>query len=335
MGKEKGPCSKTTFMLACVAIRIVMVAVGEYIDSVSDVKYTDTDYSVFSDAATHVYNGESPYKRHTYRYTPLAAYVCLVNNYIHPVSGKIVFCLCDIVMSMILWRIFDTINPTKKHQTAYYVGFWSFNPLTIILSTRGSNDNLISLIMFIGLYYLLKRQYVLAAFFYGLSVHFKIYPIIYSIPLYLYIDCDHKLIQAGKRWEAFKNTLISRNKLVFTFVSASTFLGFTYLFYVKYGYECLYESLLYHFERKDHRHNFSIYFYMIYELFEDKTSSILAILTFLPQWGLVIIAGLTLYFDLFLVMFVQTTVFVMFNKVITAQYFLWYVTLLPMVLVNN
>jgi hypothetical protein len=26
-----------------------------------------------------------------------------------------VFCICDIIMSMILWRIFDTINPTKKH----------------------------------------------------------------------------------------------------------------------------------------------------------------------------------------------------------------------------
>ena len=44
-------------MIACMVIRLVMVAVGEYIDSVSDVKYTDTDYSVFSDAATHVYNG--------------------------------------------------------------------------------------------------------------------------------------------------------------------------------------------------------------------------------------------------------------------------------------
>jgi phosphatidylinositol glycan class M len=189
--------------------------------------------------------------------------------------------------------------------------------------------------MFIGLYYILKRQYVLGGFFYGLSVHFKIYPIIYCIPLYLYIDCDQKRITAGKRYEAFKMALISKNKIIFTIISATTFLGFTYAFYVKYGYECLYESLLYHFERKDHRHNFSIYFYMIYELFEDKTSSVLAILTFLPQWGLVLIAGLTLYFDLFLVMFVQTTVFVMFNKVITAQYFLWYVTLLPMVLVNN
>ena len=104
-------CSKFNFILLCSLVRVAMVVIGEYIDRVSDgFKYTDTDYNVFSDAATHVYYGESPYKRHTYRYTPLAAYICLVNNYIHPVSGKIVFCICDILMALILWRIFDTIN---------------------------------------------------------------------------------------------------------------------------------------------------------------------------------------------------------------------------------
>jgi phosphatidylinositol glycan class M len=272
---------------------------------------------VFSDAATHVFNGESPYKRHTYRYTPLAAYMVLVNNYIHPVCGKLVFCLCDCFMTLILWRIFEAINP-RKESTYLYVAFCTFNPLTVNLSTRGSNDNIISLLVFISIYYLLKRQYVLSGIFYGLSVHFKIYPIIYAAALYLFIDADFKLIRAGRKWDAFKASLFSRNKLVFTVVSAGTFLGLTYYFYTVYGYEFLYETYLYHFERKDHRHNFSIYFYMIYQVFDDPSSTTLAIASFLPQWGIVIIASLFLYYDLFLCLFVQTTAFVMFNKVITA-----------------
>jgi phosphatidylinositol glycan class M len=324
-------------MIMGFALRLFMVALGEYIDSVSDgFKYTDTDYNVFSDAATYVYNGGSPYDRHTYRYTPLAAYIVLVNNMIHPVCGKLVFCLCDGLMSLILWRIFEAIMPASKRENIWlYVAFWTFNPLTVNLSTRGSNDNLISLLVFIALYYLLKKQYILSAIFYGLSVHFKIYPIIYAPALYLFIDADFNLIKQGKKWEAFKKGLISKDKLIFTLVSAGTFIGLTYYFYTVYGYEFLYETYLYHFERKDHRHNFSVYFYMIYQLFEQNTSSVLAIVTFVPQWGLVLLASLFLYYDLFLCLFVQTTAFVMFNKVITAQYFLWYVTLMPLVLVNS
>jgi len=93
-------------------------------------------------------------------------------------------------MTLILWKIFEIVNPKKTHQTVWYVASWAFNPFIFVMSTRGSNDNLISLILFVGLYFLLKKQYVLAGIFYGLSVHFKIYPIIYAIPLYLYIDCD-------------------------------------------------------------------------------------------------------------------------------------------------
>jgi phosphatidylinositol glycan class M len=80
-------CKNSTFFyfLFSFAARLLTVYIGCLIDeSPGPNKYTDTDYEVFTDAATHVMNGGSPYARHTYRYTPLAAYVCLVNNLIHP-----------------------------------------------------------------------------------------------------------------------------------------------------------------------------------------------------------------------------------------------------------
>lgn len=96
------------FLLGAFVIRLIVVYIAKVIDETSDTnKFTDTDYEVFSDAATHVYNGGSPFARHTYRYTPLAAYICLVNNIFHPLAGKIVFCLCDILLGFIFWEIVE------------------------------------------------------------------------------------------------------------------------------------------------------------------------------------------------------------------------------------
>lgn len=183
-------------------IRLVVVWIAKQVDEQSTTsKFTDTDYEVFSDAATHVYNGGSPFERHTYRYTPLAAYICLVNNLIHPLAGKIVFCICDIFLGFIIWEIVELQRnglpaevKAKTWSTKMFVGLWVFNPMIIAMPTRGSNDNIISLLLFTALYALLQKKYVMAGFFYGLSVHFKIYPIIYCFVLYFFIDMDRKLI---------------------------------------------------------------------------------------------------------------------------------------------
>ena len=176
----------------------MLVYYAKIIDEQSTTKkYTDTDYDVFTDGAQHVANGNSPYARHTYRYTPLAAYICLPNIYIHPLSGKIIFCIFDILMGVVMWRLIESQNKNNKY-TWTYVAFWVYNPITIIMSTRGSNDNIIALLVFLTLYFIINKQYTYAGLIYGLSVHFKIYPIIYSFVFYLYIDCDKRLILQGK-----------------------------------------------------------------------------------------------------------------------------------------
>ena len=177
-------------------IRMIFIGVADYVDKHSpNQKYTDTDYYVFSDAATAVYRGGSPFERHTYRYTPLVAYICLVNNYIHPLAAKVVWCVCDILLGMVMIKTLDIINSKNKNQNFWLVASFILNPQTIVLSTRGSNDNTISLFVYITFYYLLQKKYVMAGLFYGLSVHFKIYPIVYSIVFYFFIDCDTELLQ--------------------------------------------------------------------------------------------------------------------------------------------
>ena len=336
---------KVKFLFTAFLIRLIVVYIAKLIDENSTTnKFTDTDYEVFSDAATHVYNGGSPFARHTYRYTPLAAYICLVNNFIHPLAGKIVFCICDIILGFIFWEFVDHQRnqlsdeiKAKTWKTKTFVALWIYNPMIVAMPTRGSNDNIISLFLFIALYYMVQRKFIIAGLFYGLSVHFKIYPIIYSFVLYFWIDMDYNMLAKQQPFKAIvsKKGFFTKDRLLFTGVSAGTFIGLTYLFYVIYGYEFLYEAYLYHFIRKDHRHNNSIYFYLIYQLFDAPNSTTIAILTFLPQWLTLIVAGLFFYYDLWFCLLLQTWSFVIFNKVMTAQYYLWYLLLMPIVGVNN
>jgi phosphatidylinositol glycan class M len=114
-------------------------------------------------------------------------------------------------------------------------------------------------------------------------------------------------------------------------------------------------TFLYHLTRKDHRHNFSPYFYPIYlSLFgRSTTSGLLDLLrhplaSFVPQATLVLGSGwiLTPTAGLPFAMFVQTVAFVVFNKVCTSQvsqlrllprmrgadniqYFMWFLALIP------
>ena len=330
-------CAKFSFLAFSLILRFILVYVASVIDErTPHLKYTDTDYDVFSDAATHVYHGESPFRRHTYRYSPLAAYICIVNNIVHPLAGKVLFCIMDLVMGILLWNLIESQNANNKN-TIFYVAFWIYNPVTITISTRGSNDNIITMMVYASVFFLLKRNYVKAGLLYGLSVHFKIYPIIYCVPLFLFIDCDRQAILKGRPLitRLIVGKFFTKNRMVFTGVSVATFFGLSMLFFVIYGSEYLNEAWLYHLVRKDNRHNYSVYFYHILQTYDQPSTLATTVLTFVPQWLLVLTAGLLFHHDLFLAIVVQTWTFVTFNKVMTAQYFLWYMSLIPYIAINN
>jgi len=133
------------------------------------------------------------------------------------------------------------------------------------MSTRGSNDNIIAMLVYLTMYCVLKKWYIVGGLVYGLSVHFKIYPIIYCIPLYFYIDSEKRdIIQGKSLWKILTKDFFTVNRLVFGLVSAWTFVGFNAFFYYLYGNDYLQEAWIYHLIRKDNRHNYSVYFYMIY-----------------------------------------------------------------------
>jgi phosphatidylinositol glycan class M len=87
----------------------------------------------------------------------------------------------------------------------------------------------------------------------------------------------------------------------------------------RYGMDFLQHAYLYHLGRKDHRHSFSIYFYYIYLTFEQATSFQVALATFAPQFLIVFLCGLLYSDDIIFAVFLQTFLFVTFNKVCTSQ----------------
>lgn len=279
-------------------------------------KYTDIDYSVYTDAAKYVLAGGTPYDRHTYRYTPLLAYMMLPCELWFENFGKCLFILFDIFAGYLIERILREMaasTPSKLLSESTINALtctWFFNPIIFNVSTRGNADTMIAYLVLLTLYLLLKQRYILAALAFGASVHFKIYPIIYALPMFLYID-------HAKPGAFSVRGFFSKNRLLFTVISAGLFLGSIAFFYMKYGWVFLYETYLYHFIRKDNRHNFSVYFYYIYLNFEGVTA-VRAALTFLPQVVLVIFAGVKFFRDLPFCLFIQTFAFVIFNKVCTA-----------------
>ncbi|KAJ7273304.1 glycosyltransferase family 50 protein [Mycena rebaudengoi] len=359
------------------AIRVGLIVYSEWHDAHSVVKYTDIDYRVFSDAARFLLypsaentaqgplkslfgislNLGDPYSRETYRYTPLLAVLLAPNEWLHPAFGKYLFAACDIVNGVLIYALLLSAVLPKSKSTSpgvekprlsrtdlatLYSALHLLNPLVFTISTRGSAESVLALLVLLTLHAALNQRWDAAAVLLGLSTHWKIYPAIYGVACLGVIGNAH----TAKGWKGYTHSLVNARTIRFGVLSASTFLGLGACCYLLWGYPFLYESYLYHLHRLDHRHNFSPYFYLIYLTYPDPGAALQDIsawsrvlrsplASFGPQMILTLGAGLAFgrrREDLVLAWFVQTVAFVVFNKVCTSQYFLWYLLLLPLLL---
>lgn len=310
-------------------IRVCLHVYSSYHDERFEYRFTDIDYFVFSDAARMMLEKKSPYDRHTYRYSPLLAFMMLPNITLHPECGKLLFSVFDILTGYMLEK-------TIEKGSEFLSALWLLNPFIILISARGNADCLICFFVIATVFFLKKDNIFMAAVFYGISVHFKIYPIIYALPIMLYLYSD-----AIKDFHDFKSLFhnvfhsfmlgINRKQLCFAITSASVFFLASGISYYFYGYEFIYESYLHHYVRQDHRHNFSIYYnYMYYLVDTDKKMS--PIISFLPQLVCLVCFGMLALRDLEISLFLQSISFVSLNKVCTCQYYLWWICLIPLAL---
>jgi phosphatidylinositol glycan class M len=163
-------------LLIGLAIRLILTIILPYLLDdgllLQGVRYTDIDYDVFTDAAHHVAHGNSPYERHTYRYTPfLAGLLALPYKFKYEMAnapilslmlstkyfGKILFCVADALCGYII--VLLRRRQRAKHQSympsPQMLGlsadftdtlWWLYNPLPINISTRGSAESLVVLL---------------------------------------------------------------------------------------------------------------------------------------------------------------------------------------------
>lgn len=328
-------------LLAVAAVvRVALVGWGFVQDALLAVRYTDVDYDVFGDAAKRVLAGGSPYERATYRYSPLVAAALLPDAAGLVGFGKLAFAAGDVLAGRLLVDVLRARGVSANGAALWVGALWLFNPFTLTISTRGNCEGAVGLLMVFVLRELLAGRLRPAAAAFGVAVHVRVYPVLYTLPVLVFLDRNYPTVAArhaatGRPAELWRRVL-SPERVEFAAVSGGTFLALGAACYALYGWPFVREAYLYHLTRSDPRHNFAPHFYPAYLSMASGGSTGLAAaagaVAKLSQPALCVWLGYAFGKDLPFALFVQTLVFVAFNSVATAQYFAWYFLLAPLAL---
>lgn len=216
---------------ASIILRAVLLVYGRWQDANSPVKYTDIDYLVFTDAARFLSRGRSPYDRATYRYTPLLAWFLLPTAWggLWFEFGKALFAAGDIVAGWLIYHILRTHGMTTE-RSLKFASIWLLNPMVANISTRGSSEGLLAVLVVALLWASLSRRVWLAGLLLGFGVHFKIYPFIYAASIFWWLG---KPRASSDRSATPRQLLaiINTDQIILATVSFAAFMGLNIIMY--------------------------------------------------------------------------------------------------------
>lgn len=320
--RDGGWWTISNIFLGATVLRVSLLVYGLLQDARSAVPYTDVDYCVFTDAARFVWHGQSPYARDTYRYSPLLAWILVPTAWtfgpgsIYFAWGKVLFAAADLAAGWLALRVLVGRGSSLRHSLQVVGSTWLLNPMVATISTRGSSEALLGVLVTLLLWAALQRRLVLAGALLGLSVHLKIYPFIYGAAILLQLDTP-----PHSGWMQYILVFPTRSRMTFILTSLTTFMLLNGLMYGLYGQEFVQHTYLHHLTRIDHRHNFSPYNTLLHLSSALGSRRGIEKLAFVPQLGLslFIIPLVLARKDLGGTMLCQTWAFVTFNKVVTSQ----------------
>lgn len=227
---------------AAILLRVSLLLYGQLQDAYSPMKYTDIDYYVFTDAARFVSIGQSPYMRDTYRYTPLLAWLLLPSTwYSWSFSfGKVLFALGDIFAGWLVVRVLRVSYGMSEERALKFASIWLLNPMVATISTRGSSEGLLGVMVVALLWAVTRRKITLAGVILGLAVHFKIYPFIYGFSIMWWLDetnpspqARHGASEDGSLTEKILN-FFNHARIAFAVTSVATFFALSCAMYIMF-----------------------------------------------------------------------------------------------------
>lgn len=244
--------AQVVFIFA-VLLRLGLLIQSYYQDRYSALKYTDIDYFVFTDASRFVYQHRSPYLRDTYRYTPLLAWLLAptaASDFWFP-FGKVLFAIGDIVAGWLIVSILRKTYNKTKGEALQFASLWLLNPMVATISTRGSSEGLLAVVILALLWLSLHGHNVLAGLVLGFAVHFKIFPFMYAASLLCWLGGRSKTSQSHPRHETTMDFLsaeirdfLNVSQIQLTIASLASFLSLNALMYTMLVFQMILHSLV-------------------------------------------------------------------------------------------